>query len=186
MITTGVALWTVAACSSTGSPAATTTAASPSSTSGSPAYPSKSYDLGHSVVYRQAFQQFTGTGAPWDKACASVVDQWQSSVGAESWWNRADVMRGCLDHDSSGVGTSAGTKECAPQNGNQIRIYSGDVSCADAYAIAGRYDFRSGPKYQQIDSVGTWTCYTAIADLRPMILSCVSDKDAEFDVSTVS
>lgn len=185
-------LCAVTSCGSQNSPATSTSAASPSSTSSSasasssnkPIYPSKSYDLGHSVVYRQAFQQFNGTGTPWDKACGEVADQWQSSVGAESWWNRDDVMRGCLD--GGGAAGAADAKECAPQDGKMIRIYSGDITCENAYVITGRYDFNAGPKYQQIDSIDTWTCYTSIADLRPTILSCVSDKNAEFDVSTVS
>jgi hypothetical protein len=92
-------------------------------------------------------------------------------------------MRGCLDRDGGSTGAPA-AKECAPQGGNKIKIYSGDITCADAYVITGRYDFDKGPKYQQIDSIDTWTCYTSIADLRPMILSCVSHKNAEFDVST--
>jgi len=189
LVTGAAVLWTVVACGGGASPEASSTASSPSeamsSASGKPAYASKSYDLGNSVVYRQAFQQFTGTGTPWDKACGSVVDEWQSSVGAESWWNRDDVMRGCLDRDSAAVGAPT-AKDCAPQDGKKIRIYSGDISCANAYVITGRYDFNAGPKYQQIDSVDAWTCYTSIADLRPMILSCVSDKNSEFDVSTTS
>lgn len=185
-----VLLWGAAACGSQGSPATSrdvtsTSAASPSSSASSTpttaTYPGKSYDLGHSVVYRQAFQQFNGTGTPWEKACGSVVDEWQASVGAESWWNRDEVLRGCLDGGNDATGATA-AKECAPQDGRMIRIYSGDINCADAYVITGRYDFNTGPKYQQIDSIDSWTCYTSIADLRPIILTCVSDKKAEFDV----
>ena len=108
------------------------------------------------------------------------------------------ALAGCSSNGSMSTSTSVASpsigtatsppaaKDCAPESGNKVRIYSGDISCADAYAIAARYDFKLGPKYQQIKSVDTWTCQTSTADLRPMILSCISDQKAEFDVSTVS
>ncbi len=62
-----------------------------------PGYAQESYDLGHTVVYREAFQRFNGTGTPWNQACSTVVDEWQSLVGSEWWWNRDDALRGCVD-----------------------------------------------------------------------------------------
>ena len=79
----------------------------------------------------------------------------------------------------------AAPKECPPQGANQIKIYSGEISCSDANVIAARYDLQ-GQKYQQIDSVDVWTCYTGTADTRPLIFSCVSDKNSEFSVYPAS
>ena len=56
-----------------------------------------SYVLGNTVIYKQAYNQFTGTGTPWENACETVIGQWQDQLGAQTWWNRDDAMRGCID-----------------------------------------------------------------------------------------
>jgi hypothetical protein len=174
----------VAACSHNQTPASTSTTTTP--TTSSPAsnksdYPAKSYDLGHSVIYKQAFWQFTGTGTPWQKACESVVGEWQAAVGTQPWWNRDDAMRGCIDAGGGPASASTPPKECPAQDGNQIKVYSGDIACPDAAVLARRYDMQ-GPKFQQIDSVDTWTCVSGVADTRPLLFTCSSDKGVEFGV----
>lgn len=184
----GVAvLMSVAACSSDNSSSSSSVVSTPSSAASTRSHgdADKSYDLGHSVVYREALRRFTGTGTAWEKACSTVVDKWQSSVGKESWWNRDDVMRGCVDQDTGPTAAPA-AKECPAKDGRTVQIYRGDITCDNAYVIASGYDFDTGGKYQQIDSVDTWNCYTTTADLRPVILSCVSDNNAEFDVASAS
>ncbi len=161
-------------------------APTPSQNAG-PGYAKESYDLGHSVIYREAFQRFNGTGTAWDKACSTVVDEWQSLVGKESWWNRDDAMRGCADRDTGPTAVPA-AKECPAKDGKAIKIWSGDVTCDEAYFITSKYNFDVGPKFQKIDTPDNpFTCYTTIADLKPVILVCVSDnKDVQFDVSSPS
>ena len=175
--------------SSSSSVEASSSAASsaPPATSPKSGYAKESYDLGHSVVYREAFQRFTGTGTALNDACSKVADEWQSLVGKESWWNRDDVMRGCVDR-GAGPGVIPAAKECPAKDGKTVKIWSGDVTCDEAYFITGKYNFDTGGKYQKIDSADTaWTCYTTLADQRPVILVCGSDnKDAEFDVSSPS
>ncbi len=56
-----------------------------------------SYVLGNTVIYKQAFYRFNGTGTPWDKACETVIGEWQDQLAAQPWWNRDDAMSGCLD-----------------------------------------------------------------------------------------
>lgn len=190
----------VAACGSNGSaaPTSSSSAAPPSSSAASsaattpsqnagPGYAKESYDLGHSVIYREAFQRFNGTGTPWNQACSTVVDEWQSLVGKESWWNRDDALRGCVDYDTSSAKLPA-AKECPAKDGKTIKIWSGDITCDEAYFVTGKYNFDVGPKFQKIDTPDNpFTCYTTIADLKPVILVCVSDnKDVEFDVSSPS
>lgn len=68
------------------------------------------------------------------------------------------------------------------QDGNQIKIYVGDVDCQDAYALARRYDL-NGPKSQQIDS---WTCVGRNPDTQPLLFSCDSDTGVEFAVYPAS
>ena len=123
----------------------------------------------------------------------SATSKAAAAAAAVLWAVAACSSNGSMSTSTSiaapSIGTATSTpasRDCAPESGNRVRIYSGDITCADAYAIAGRYDFKLGPKYQQIKSVDTWTCQTSTADLRPMILSCISDQKAEFDVSTVS
>ena len=74
---------------------------------------------------------------------------------------------------------------CPPEGGNQIKINGDGISCADAYAIAAKYDLQ-GEKYQEIDSAGTWTCYTGNAETRPMIFQCVSGQETDFSVYPAS
>lgn len=122
------------------------------------------------------------TGSATSKAVAAAV-LWTLSACSS---NGSIGTSNSVALPTTGTATSIpAAKDCAAQGGNKVRITGGDITCADAYAIAGQYDFKVGPKYQQIESVDTWTCQTSTADVRPMILSCVSDKNAEFDVSTV-
>ncbi len=74
--------------------------------------------------------------------------------------------------------TAQSVRECPVQDAAQIKILSGDVSCADAHSIAAQYDLQ-GDKYQQID---TWTCYSEITATSPLMLTCASDQNAEFAV----
>jgi hypothetical protein len=70
--------------------------------------------------------------------------------------------------------------QCPPQDGRQIQVTIGDISCSDGYAIAAKFDLQDG-KVQQIDS---FTCELGNAMTRPVIFSCVSAQ-AEFEVSEV-
>lgn len=165
-------------------PAAASSATAASSAAVAPQ--SKAYDVGRTAIYKQAFNKFTGTGTPWQKACESTVDEWQKSDGSQSWWNRDQALKGCVDQGNSPAASTSATaaaplEKCAPQGGNLVKIQSGDVTCANADVIAKRYDFQ-GEKYQQITTVDTWMCYTSTADTRPLILTCLSDKGAEFGV----
>jgi hypothetical protein len=54
------------------------------------------------------------------------------------------------------------------------------LSCADAYAIAAGFDLQ-GEAFQEL---GTFTCYTSPADVRPIIFQC-ADGDIDFAVSQV-
>ncbi len=171
----------VAACSQGQGPAAGPATSAPASNKFD--YPAKSYDLGHSVIYTQAHRQFTGTGTPWLKACESVVDEWQGQVGTQPWWNHDDALRGCLYGDGGPVDASYPVKECAPQGGDRIKIYSGFISCQDGYLLAGRYD-REGPSRQQINSVDAWICDHANSG--PLLFSCRSDQGVEFRVFPAS
>jgi hypothetical protein len=81
--------------------------------------------------------------------------------------------------------TVAEPTTCPPQDGNQIKISGDGISCADAYSIAAKYDLK-GEKYQEIDSAGTWTCYTGNAETRPMIFQCVSGQATDFSVYPAS
>jgi hypothetical protein len=72
---------------------------------------------------------------------------------------------------------AASPQQCAAQGATQIKITSGAIACADAYAIAAKYDTQ-GEKVQQVD---TFKCETGNADTRPMIFQCVS-ANAEFGV----
>jgi len=169
---------------SSSTPSSTSSVAAQPTTSVAAQPTTKSYDLGRREIGNQAFWQFTGTGTPWPKACESVVDTWNASDKAQPWWNLDEVMRGCMDRangplESSRANTPA--LKCAPQRGYQITIYNGSTSCQNADELAARYDLQ-GKKYQQIDSIDTWTCSSGTADSRPLIFQCVSDKDAEFGV----
>ena len=73
---------------------------------------------------------------------------------------------------------AAPTAQCAARDGYQIAVQSGDLGCDTAYGIAAAYD-RDGDKYQVI---GDFTCYSAVADVYPIVLLCVSG-DTEFAVS---
>jgi len=66
---------------------------------------------------------------------------------------------------------------CTPQGDYQISITGGTIACADAYAIASKYDLQ-GDKYQTIDG---FQCASGTADVRPLIFECISDS-AEFGV----
>jgi hypothetical protein len=81
--------------------------------------------------------------------------------------------------------TVAEPTTCPPQDGNQITINGDGISCADANSIAAKYDLQ-GEKYQEIDSAGTWTCYTGNAESRPMIFQCVSGLATDFSVYPAS
>jgi len=81
--------------------------------------------------------------------------------------------------------TVAEPTTCPPQDGNQITINGDGISCADANSIAAKYDLQ-GEKYQEIDSAGTWTCYTGNAESRPMIFQCVSGQATDFSVYPAS
>ncbi len=70
--------------------------------------------------------------------------------------------------------------QCPPQDGRQIQVTIGDISCSDGYAIAAKFDLQDG-KVQQIDS---FTCELGNAMTRPVIFTCVSAQ-AEFAVSEV-
>jgi hypothetical protein len=70
--------------------------------------------------------------------------------------------------------------QCPPQDGRQIQVTIGDISCSDGYAIAAKFDLQDG-KVQQIDS---FTCELGNAMTRPVLFSCVSAQ-AEFAVSEV-
>ncbi len=166
----------------------TSTSTSTSTTTSGPS--TRAYELGRHAIGDQAFDQFTGTGTPWQKACESVIDGWTASDTAQSWWNRDEVMKGCMDRangpsesiPANTPAAQAGTpQQCASTGGNQIRITGGGISCADAYLLAARYDLQ-GEKYQKIDSIDTWTWFTGNADTRPLIFQCVSGTGAEFGV----
>lgn len=107
----------------------------------------------------------------------------------------AAVLSGC-GHDgapakeapspSSAASSSAPAQalapdKCEPQGEYQITITEGDISCANAYVLAARYDVK-GEKSQTLESIDTWTCSTGTADTRPLIFSCVSNAGAEFAV----
>jgi hypothetical protein len=77
----------------------------------------------------------------------------------------------------TGVAAATPTVQCAPQGGYQISLY-GDLTCADAYDIAARYDV-AGEMYQEIDP---FTCYAAPSDVRPIIFQCALG-DNDFAVS---
>lgn len=79
----------------------------------------------------------------------------------------------------AGVAQAGPTTDCDPQGGYFIQIY-GDLSCADAYAIAAGFDLQ-GEAFQEL---GTFTCYTSPADVRPIIFQC-ADGDIDFAVSQV-
>mgnify|MGYP000954812309 CR=1 FL=1 len=181
----------VAGCSHTQSATQTgpTSATTPASSAAAPSS-TKAYDLGRHEIGNVAFWQYNGTATAPQKACEAVVDTWTAADKAQPWWNREEVLRGCLDRVNGPADSTSPTapaaptqavKECPAQGGNQIKIYSGDISCADAYLLAGKYDLQ-GQKYQQINSVDTWTCYTGTADTRPLVFSCVSENNAEFGV----
>lgn len=174
--------------SSAPGPSSSSTSASATPSRGSD-QPTQSYQLGREDVYKQAFQQFTGTGTPWPKACQAVVDKREAIDGSQPWWNRDEVLRGCLDRGeeaaASGTATpvapAAPLMVCAPKGDHQIKIRQGGVSCAEAYALADRYD-PNGEKYQQFDDL--WTCYHGITDVPPLVLTCVSERGdgMEFEV----
>lgn len=67
--------------------------------------------------------------------------------------------------------------QCPAQEGRQITITNGDFRCAEAYAIAAKYD-PQGEKYQDIDA---FECGTGTADVRPLEFQCTSE-DVEFAV----
>lgn len=82
---------------------------------------------------------------------------------------------------SSAMAQSLAPDKCDPQGEYQITITESDISCANAYVLAARYDL-NGEKSQTLDSIDTWTCSTGAADTRPLIFSCVSNAGAEFAV----
>jgi hypothetical protein len=73
----------------------------------------------------------------------------------------------------------ASTGQCSPQNGYQINVTVGDLSCADAYALAAKYNL-DGDKFQD---VGSFKCAAGNAMTLPTVFTCVSSA-AEFAVST--
>jgi len=107
--------------------------------------------------------------------CASKEPATAPTVSAPSTAASAPPTEGVVDEPDT----------CPPQGGNQIKINGDGISCADAYAIAAKYDLQ-GEKYQEIDSAGTWTCYTGNAETRPMIFQCVSGQDTDFSVYPAS
>lgn len=82
-----------------------------------------------------------------------------------------------VSQSTSAPTQAASPQQCAAQGATQIKITSGAIACADAYAIAAKYDTQ-GEKVQQVD---TFKCETGDADTRPMIFQCVS-ATAEFGV----
>jgi hypothetical protein len=70
-----------------------------------------------------------------------------------------------------------GVERCASQDGRQIEIRAGTISCAEAYSTAASYDLQ-GEKYQEI---GAFTCYTGTAQTAPMLIVC-SSGGVEFSV----
>jgi len=72
----------------------------------------------------------------------------------------------------------AAAQECPAQGGRSIKITTGTLACADAYATVAKYDF-NGEKFQEI---GAFKCQTLSADVAPMIMVCASEA-AEFSVS---
>lgn len=71
----------------------------------------------------------------------------------------------------------ASGQQCPEQGGRRITITNGDMTCAEAYSVAAKYDPR-GLKYQDIDA---FECGTGTADVRPLVFQCTSE-DAEFAV----
>lgn len=68
-------------------------------------------------------------------------------------------------------------KQCPAERGRRITITNGDLTCAEAYAIAAKFDLQ-GQKYQDIDA---FECGTGTADVRPLEFQCTSE-DVEFAV----
>lgn len=79
----------------------------------------------------------------------------------------------------AGTAAAVPPPQCPQQDGLNLSISSGELSCADAYSVAVRYD-TAGEKYQTIDA---FTCYTGNAMTAPVYLTCVSDS-AEFFLTT--
>lgn len=78
---------------------------------------------------------------------------------------------------STSTATQASGQQCPEQGGRRITITNGDMTCAEAYSVAAKYDPR-GLKYQDIDA---FECGTGTADVRPLVFQCTSE-DAEFAV----
>jgi len=69
-----------------------------------------------------------------------------------------------------------GFESCPMYGGYQIDVKN--VACEDAWVVDA-YDWQSGPKFQ---TVAGYDCYTGTADVRPIVLTCVSP-DGELVVS---
>lgn len=164
--------------SASSSSAATTSTAPPAS---------KAYTLGLQQVAKQAFDQYTGTGTAWAQACQNVVNEWEGAVGTQPWWNREQVVKGCMDKPDVPVATQPtdSPKQCDPKDQFKISVYNGALTCSDASVIAARYDLR-GDKLQQIDSVDTWNCAAGVESTKPVIFTCFSDRGADFAVFPAS
>lgn len=78
---------------------------------------------------------------------------------------------------STSTTAQAAGKQCPPQGDRRITITNGDVTCAEAYSVAAKFD-PQGQKYQDIDA---FECGTGTADVRPLVFECTSE-DAEFGV----